>query len=179
MKKKYYNSNIQMHPKVIDDICKDCVHKKMLVWGLGYDTPLWWNVADNNTYFIESKDMYIELNKDIPDKNIVKYTYPDINVRQSLDYPEKFISRNVPESILKLGYFDVIIIDGPYGNSDNGPGRLLPIYWSLNYLSKPNTVIYIDDSNRELEAFCIKKYCKPDQIVKKYPYRKGTIKYIV
>ena len=56
MEKKYYNSNIQMHPKVIDDICKDCVHKKMLVWGLGYDTPLWWNVTDNNTYFVESKD---------------------------------------------------------------------------------------------------------------------------
>ena len=52
MYKKYYNSNIQMHPKVIDDICKDCVHKKMLVWGLGYDTPLWWNVTNNNTYFV-------------------------------------------------------------------------------------------------------------------------------
>ena len=39
---------------------------------------------------------------------------------------------------------------------------------NYDYLFKLKN-IYIDDSNRELEAFCIKKYCKPDQIVKKYP----------
>ena len=182
MYKKYYNSKIQLHPNVIDDICVDShssENKKTLVWGLGYDTPLWWNISGQNAYFVESEDKYIDLNRDIPDSHIIKYTYPDINVKQSLLHPDKYTSRKVPENILKLGSFDIIIIDGPYGNSLKGPGRLLPIYWSLNYLSKQNTIIYIDDSNRELEAFCIKKYCNPDQIVKKYPYRKGTIKYKV
>ena len=38
------------------------------------------------------------------------------------------------------------------------PGRLLPIYWSNKYLSKSNTIIYIDDSERELEKYFIKNY---------------------
>jgi len=41
--------------------------------------------------------------------------------------------------------------------NDNKPERLIPFYWS-NLLSKPGTLIYIDDSSRKLESYCIKKY---------------------
>ena len=175
----FYNEKIQLHKEVIEDVCETYKGGKMLVWGLGHDTPLWWNITNKNAYFIEAKDEYIELNKDIPETNIVKYTYPNINVRISLKYPFVFAGAPLPRCIEKLGKFDVIIIDGPYGNSPQGPGRLLPIVWSLKYLSDPNTIIYIDDSNRELESLCIDKFCKKENILKTFHHRKGTIKYKV
>ena len=65
----------------------------------------------------------------------------------------------IPDRLLNLAPFDIIIVDGPTGYNNNMPGRLLPIYWSNKYLSKSNTIIYIDDSERELEKYCIKNYC--------------------
>jgi hypothetical protein len=180
---KYYNENIQLSKEVINDIEKEISKNescKMLVWGLGYDSDMWWNLTNKNTYFVESKDEYIEMNKSIDSKNIIKYGYGNINVRMSLIIPDKLAKTTpIPESIEKLGPFDIILIDGPYGNSLSGKGRLLPIYWSINKLSKPNTLIYIDDVNRDLEGLCVKKYCKPQNILKKYETRKGTIKYFV
>ena len=55
--------------------------------------------------------------------------------------------------------FDIIIVDGPEGYSLEKPGRLIPCYWTT-MLSKPGTIVYVDDANRELETFCIKKYFK-------------------
>lgn len=60
---------------------------------------------------------------------------------------------------MKEAPFDIIIIDGPEGYSSEKPGRLLPCYWST-ILSKPGTVIYVDDANRTLEAYCIETYFK-------------------
>jgi 16S rRNA G966 N2-methylase RsmD len=180
---KYYNENIQLSKEVINDIEQEIKKKKdckMLVWGLGYDSDMWWNLTNKNTYFVESKDEYIEMNKSINSNNINKYDYGNINVKISLMIPDKMIEINkIPETIEKLGPFDIILVDGPYGNSLTGKGRLLPIYWSINKLSKSNTLIYIDDVNRDLEDMCVKKYCKQENIVKKYETRKGTIKYLV
>lgn len=36
-------------------------------------------------------------------------------------------------------------------------GQLILSYWS-KFLSKSGTLIYIDDSNRKLENYCIKKF---------------------
>ena len=156
---EYYNKNIQLDKKVINDIFLNITpHTKMLVFGLGYDSKMWYKGNNTNTFFVENKDEYIELTKnDIPSENIIKYDY-NITVKSSLEISDDQINKfTIPEKLLKLAPFDIIIIDGPEGYNNEKPGRLIPCYWST-LLSKDGTIIYIDDSKRVLENYCIKKY---------------------
>ena len=157
----FYTNKIQLSKKVINDVFSNFTsNTKMLVFGLGYDSKMWYN-GNRNTYFIENKDAYIKLNEnDIPKDNIIKYEYKNINVKKSLKMSDNDIREyNVPEKINQLGPFDIIIIDGPKGWSGEKPGRLIPYYWTT-HLSKKGTIIYGDDSSRPLESYCINKFFK-------------------
>ena len=179
---EYYNKNIQISKNVILDILENIkIQKtaKMLVFGLGYDSNLWYYGNNKNTYFVENNEKYIELNKDIPETNIIKYDYKNINVKNSLLLNDKDINNYLlPQKLLDLLPFDIILIDGPEGYMSSKPGRLLPCFWSYKYLSKKDTLIYIDDSNRILESYCINKYFK-DKIVNIFPERNKCCKIIL
>jgi hypothetical protein len=158
---EYYNSNIQIDKDVISDIFKEIKpDTKMLVFGLGYDSKMWYEGNNKNTFFVENNDKYIDLNiKFIPPNNIIKYNYKTTcssSINLNDNQIENFI---IPERIINEAPFDIIIIDGPEGFSAEKPGRLIPCYWSTK-LSKSETVIYIDDANRPLEKYCIQKYFK-------------------
>jgi hypothetical protein len=161
---KYYNKNIQIHKNVINDILNNCYNKKMLVFGLGYDTQLWYNATNKNTYFIEHNEEYIKLNSDIDQKNIIFYPYDDISVKKSIQLlnnnaADDFLDKiDIPNKLLELAPFDIIIIDGPTGFNDDCPGRMIPMYWTKKYLSDKNTIMYIDDCNRLLEKKCINHF---------------------
>jgi hypothetical protein len=158
---KFINPNIQISKFVINDIVleADNQHKKMLVFGLGHDSELWYNLTNKNTYFVEDNKYYIDLNKNINKNNIIFYEYKDINVENSFKLSQHQIQNfKIPEKLLELGPFDIILIDGPNGSHSKSPGRLLPIYWSTNYLSHNKTIIYIDDATRNLERKCINTY---------------------
>lgn len=158
---EYYNSNIQLDKDVITDVFTEIKpNTKMLVFGLGYDSKMWYKGNHSNTFFIEHNDIYIEMNKkDIPATNIIKYTYRTSCASSMKLSAEQICAYTIPEKIMKEAPFDIIIIDGPEGYSSEKPGRLLPCYWST-ILSKPGTVIYVDDANRTLEAYCIETYFK-------------------
>lgn len=158
---QYYNSNIQLDKKVINDIFVNILPTtKMLVFGLGHDSKMWYEGTNKNTYFVENNQKYIELNKnDIASDHIIKYDYKT-TCKKSMQMTEQEIKAyEIPEELIKLGPFDIIIIDGPEGWGENTPGRLLPCYWST-LLTNVSTLIYIDDSKRVLESYCIKKYFK-------------------
>jgi hypothetical protein len=177
----YYNNNIQIHKNVIKDIFNELKPTtKMLVFGLGYDSLMWYFGNNENTYFIENKQEYIDLNKNISMNNIIKYDYADLTVEKSFKLTDEDLDKYpFPDKLKTLGKFDIIIIDGPEGyNPTKTPGRILPIYWSYKFLSDKNTLIYIDDSNRDLEKHCIQKYFK-NNIVKEFTERGGTVKIIV
>jgi hypothetical protein len=156
---QFINPNIQISKKVIADILMNCENKKMLVFGLGYDSDLWYNSTNKNTFFVEDNPKYIALNKNIDANNIIYYQYKGINVKNSLKLTEEQIDGiKPPEEIIALAPFDIILIDGPTGFDDGCPGRLLPIFWSKKYLSKQGTLVYVDDASRNLEKKCINKY---------------------
>ena len=156
---KYYNESIQTSKKVINDIAFNCTKKKMLVFGLGYDSELWYNLTNKNTYFVEDKLEYIDLNKNINSENIIYHQYKDINVKKSFKLDDSFLKTiKIPDKLMKLSPFDIIYIDGPEGCTKNSPGRRLPFYWSKNILSKKGSLIYVDDIARLLESYCIHKY---------------------
>ena len=148
---KFHNKNIQMHLSIIKEISLIAPGKKMLVFGLGYDSQLWYNLTNFNTYFVEHDVKYIDLNKSIDQKYVIHYDYPT-KVKSSFTMTNEQIDNiKIPNSLLELGPFDIILIDGPTGFNNECPGRILPIYWSKKYLSKQGTIIYIDDANRKLE----------------------------
>ena len=170
----FKSPHVQLSNSVILDVFNTLDQKrsgrKLLVFGLGYDSILWHNYT--NTYFVENDKKYIKMFNTM---NVIKYKYPT-TVKDSFTIkdPSKF---SLPKDLQKLAPFDVILIDAPCGYDDTQCGRLLPIYWSKKYLSKKDTVIYIDDSNRKLESYLIDKYFK--KYNKTYfPQRDGTIKLI-
>ena len=174
---KFYNKNIQLDIKVINDIEKNTTEStRTLIIGLGYDSKMWYNL-NPNTYFVENNEEYIKLNeKDIPLNNIIKYNYDkNINVYNSFNLDDnKLLDYNIPKKLLELGPFDIILIDGPEGWNGESPGRLIPCYWAMKYLSK-NSIIYIDDANRKLESYCIDRFFK-DNEKKYFQQRNGCCK---
>jgi hypothetical protein len=172
----HYNKKIQIDKKIIIDIFdvykekkEKNINVKMLVFGLGYDSEMWYNMTNKNTFFVEHNEEYINLNKNINQENIIKYDYEGISVENSIKslknnnhkFYKDFI---IPNKLLLHEPFDIIIIDGPTGYNDKCPGRLLPIYWSKHFLSKEDTIIYVDDSNRKLEKLSIQKFFGKDKI---------------
>lgn len=177
---EYYNTNIQLDKDVINDMFAEFKSDtKLLVFGLGYDSNMWYHGNNMNTYFIENKQNFIDINSSIPAKNIIKYDYKNIRVSNSFNLTESDLDvYSLPDSLTNLGKFDIILIDGPEGYTNNKPGRLLPCYWTYKYLSKKGTIIYIDDSKRTLENYCINKFFK-DNIVKEFNERNGCTKIII
>lgn len=185
----YYNDKIQLHQRVILDIL-DTIRQKqrasnnrpvrMLVFGLGYDSALWYHSTHGYTYFVENHPDYIELNKDcIPASHITHYGYEGIRVLNSFFLsPGEIASRfPVPGPLKGQSPFDIILVDGPNGYFITHPGRLLPIYWSFHGgLSKGGTTIYIDDSARTLETHCIRTLQPPGAGTTRFPYRSDTLK---
>lgn len=155
----FYSNKIQLAKEVIYDIKKNNMsNENVLVFGLGYDSKMWFH-QNNKTYFIESNDKYIKLNKDIiPQENIIKYDYKNVTVKNSYKMNiDDMKLYKIPTKILQLAPFKIILIDGPPGYNDEQPGRLIPIYWT-RYLSNENTLIYVDDSSRKLETYAINKF---------------------
>jgi len=158
---EFYNPKIQIDKKVIDDVFSNFKSDtKMLVFGLGYDSKMCYEGNNKNTYFVENKKEYIDLNvNDIPNDNIIEYEY-DTSVEKSFKLTDNEIEKYILNTKLEsLKPFDIIIIDGHEGFSRDKPGRLIPCYWST-LLSKEGTIIYVDDSKRKLENYCIDKYFK-------------------
>lgn len=174
--KPFINPNIQLSKDIMTDILLHCENKKMLVFGLGYDSELWYNFANKNAFFVENNKEYIDLNKNIPSDNIVFYSYSGITVKNSYQLTEEEIRAfQIPEKIMENAPYDLILIDGPNGYDDSCPGRLLPIFWSAKYLSKTGTIIYVDDATKSLERKSINRYFRTN--TKQYfADRLGTIK---
>lgn len=99
------------------------------------------------------------MNSSIDSQYIIKYTYDNINISKSFNLtPNEINSYVIPEKLKQHAPYDLIIIDGPCGYSNDKPGRLLPIYWSSTCLSHQNTLFYVDDTDRPLEKYCISKF---------------------
>lgn len=186
---KFYNSNIQLDKNVIHDILDECSKekKKILVFGMGFDSKLWSEAGD--TYFVENDKYYIQLNEFIKEDHSIYYQYKNINVKKSCEIIEsnsqtdviKYLTNNyeIPEKLVENGPYDIIIVDGPPGYSENLPGRLLSVFWSVNFLSRKNTILYIDDCNRKLESLCIQKFISPEKLNKKFLNRDVCMKFIL
>lgn len=166
---EYYNKNIQTSKNVIERILPFLKGKRMLVFGLGYDSELWFHATNGNTFFIEDNETYVNLNPNIPNANIIFHKYTS-KVKEGIKLPI-----HIPDYIKLLGKFDVIFIDGPAGYDKDKPGRVHPFYWSKNVLTQENSLIFVDDCKRKLENECVNYFFK-DNIKEFIDSRDGCMK---
>jgi hypothetical protein len=153
------NKNIQTAKTVMQTILMDVLNRsnpKMLVFGLGYDSALWYNATNCNTFFVEDNKKFIEMNDEINKDKIVYYKY-DTKVADGLLSKVKHKYVEPPTYLLENGSYDIIFIDGPAGWNMKCPGRVLPIFWCEKLLNVGGTV-YIDDANRDLEKRAIENF---------------------
>jgi hypothetical protein len=127
---------------------------------------MWYEKNGKNTYFIEDKDEIInKFDGEIPIENIIKYEYKTCCKTSGLLKSKQIKEFKVPEELLRLTPFDVILIDGPENyHSDRyikkyakKPGRLIPCYWS-SLLNKSGSIIYVNHSELVLEDYFIKRF---------------------
>ena len=187
---QYGHPEIQLHTDVVHDIL-DSIEQdsstRMLVFGCGYDSLLWFHATRGKTWFVEDNPEYIRLQEnEIPSDHLCFYEYTGITVQNSLDYVQSsstesfFPFSELPPQIKEHGPYDIILIDGPNGYDDSRPGRLLPIRWCVdNRIAKPGTLVYMDDSSRLLEKQCMEKYLVHPgvyTVVHRFPFRLETTK---
>ena len=123
--------------------------------------------------------MDIDENKLLPKEAIAIYNFNNITIKNSYNLSDTDLNKfTVPQKILSEKPFDIIIIDGPIGLYETDPGKLLPMFWSLKYLSKSGTIIYITSSNNELEKYGIERFFK-NNIVEYFPERNKVTKIII
>ena len=162
----YFTLNIRLDFNMIDDLTIEInrlkkIRKnkfKMLVFGMGYDSQLWYHVTEWKILFVECDQQLIDLHPQILSTQIIQYPYENINVMSSFTISDKTLDGFKVPNQLKNLTFDIILINGPNGSLDTHPGTLIPIYWSVKYLSHMGSVIYLCHSDRLLEKYCLDKY---------------------
>jgi hypothetical protein len=165
-----YSEKIQLATQVIHDIYEHRnTHPKVLIYGLGYDSKMWWEMFKGNVFFVEQNEEYIALNKNIPSDHILHYTPPH-TIQEASTNIHKFII-DPPEWIVQNGPYDLILVDGPTGYDIRQPGRLLPIAW-LSKTTKNGTLAYVDDYLRNYEKHCVNTLHR-DKIDTIFPQRNG------
>ncbi|KAJ3387864.1 hypothetical protein HDU92_001752 [Lobulomyces angularis] len=146
---------------------------KLLVFGIGHDTLFWCKANKNGkTFFFESdehiiekysKDIFEELPNQYTDVNVVGVNYA-AQIRYRTEYFIEPWLIDVPAPIEEECY-DVILIDGPYGQRNSDPGKMEAAYFSVEtakkcILSKKvNSVfIFVHNAQRVTEKYIIHEY---------------------
>jgi glucuronoxylan 4-O-methyltransferase len=126
---------------------------RLLVFGLGHDTPLWQRVnRDGETLFVEHDPAFIATAEARPDApRIVPFDFgAHASVFGAFSMTLTALDRIAVPGPISEGHWDVILIDGPTGHKLADPGRLLPIHWASR-LMRRETHVFLDDYHRALE----------------------------
>jgi hypothetical protein len=192
----YLRADIELDLNVVDSLQHEINRLKkqnktqfrMLVFGMNSDCYLWSALTERRVIFVEFDSVKIQQFPDInPDYvvHVVHYSDPELTVANSFTWkqPKRIIPpfSLIERRLILLNQqekFDLILINGPNGLTDDDPGRLLPIYWSCQLYSNPNTVIYLTNSQCLLERFCTERYllAKNWKIISKFNDKMDTIK---
>lgn len=155
---------IQMLPIELFEIAKAIKPPmNVLVFGLGNDSLFWHNLnTGGRTVFIEDKKKWFdEVKGKVKGKNPgleaykVKYGTVRTEWQDLIDKPDK-LELDIP-SQLKGIEWDVIIVDGPAGHTDEAPGRMKSIYLASKII-KNGGDIFVHDAHRDVEREYCKKY---------------------
>lgn len=127
---------------------------RMLVFGLGHDSPFWCRVNNRGrTVFLEDLEpWYRQICSRYPDIEAYVVPYPN-NITQweeLLDRPER-LAMDLPPQVSRASW-DVILVDGPRAQkyAAETPGRMSSIYEASRLVEK-NGYVFVHDAQRTVE----------------------------
>ena len=160
MRRQY--SGIQLSTEqivLIHRAIKKHPHCRLLVFGLGNDTPLWMEAnRHGETVFLEDNDKWFEhVTKLYPQIKAYRVHYPTQRSQwHDLLNRTKDLMMQLPAEVANRKW-DVILVDAPAGYSDKNPGRMQSIYTASRLIGKGGH-IFVDDCNRKVEQVYTDKY---------------------
>jgi hypothetical protein len=143
---------------------------KMLVFGLGNDSPFWCEANKHGpTVFLEDfQPWYDKITLKYPDIEAYPVSYP-CNITQwkkMLDQPDK-LAVKLPDEV--SGHkWDVILVDGPRGHKYSAeiPGRMSSIYEASRLVGK-NGYVFVHDAQRIIENAYSKQFLGKEHFMEK------------
>jgi len=134
---------------------------KLLVFGLGNDTPFWLEFNRNGrTVFLEDNKQWFEkITKSYPEVEayLINYQTKISQWKYLLDKPFE-LEMQLNDQISKIKW-DVILVDAPRGDcmQDNIPGRMASIYMASKLIQRGGYV-FVHDCDRIIEDVYADKY---------------------
>lgn len=148
-----YDPAMQISPAQVEAIGSAILARspgcRLLVFGLGRDTPLWLAFnREGETLLVEDDPAFLAsapAGARIERLDFRSHTTVGASFARSLADLDRV---DMPGSLAAT--WDVILVDGPAGYHMDDPGRALPIRWASRVMG-PGTHVFVDDYNRPLE----------------------------
>jgi uncharacterized protein (TIGR01627 family) len=134
---------------------------RLLVFGCGNDSAAWETAnAGGETAFVEDDPRWASATRaklQAAQVHQVSYRTRVADWRSLLDSPIRLQLALPPEIVERT--WDVILVDGPAGHNPDSPGRMKSIF-AASQLVAPGGVVFVHDSEREVEAAYAEKYLR-------------------
>jgi len=142
---------------------------RMLVFGVGRDTPLWLDVnKGGTTVFLESVAKWAAFAREAsPGSRVYDVDYGRARrfmwplLRRS---PERLMMKDLPREVLDTPW-DVILVDAPRGTNWRTPGRMKSVYTASVLGAKSKADVFVHDCNRRLEQESSDQFLGPERFV--------------
>lgn len=139
---------------------------RLLVFGLGNDTPLWMRVnRGGTTVFIEDDAGWFRsvlARHPRAKAHLVSYRTQRAEWRGLLDSAER-LAMPLPEEV-EGNRWDVILVDAPAGYEDSSPGRMMSIALARR-LASDGADIFVHDCDRLVEQEYCDRLLRPENLL--------------
>jgi len=143
---------------------------RMLVFGVGRDTPLWLDVnRGGTTVFLENVKKWADFSRHASPTAVVhdvsygwtrRFMWPLLK-RMA---PDALFMRDLPRDVLETPW-DVILVDAPRGTNWKAPGRMKSVYTASVLAAKSGADVFVHDCHRAVERETADHFLGPARFV--------------
>lgn len=151
---------------------------KLLVFGLGNDSPLWHSLNKGGvTMFLEDDRRWFH---DVTTRQpslkafLVAYGTRLTEWKELLHCPA-LLRMEFPKPVIETEW-DAILVDAPAGRAGHFPGRMKSIYAASRLIKKSGDV-FVHDCEREVEKAYCDYYLKPENQQAELTYTEGWLRH--
>jgi glucuronoxylan 4-O-methyltransferase len=142
---------------------------RMLVFGVGRDTPLWLDSNDGGTtVFLEDVKKWAAFARKASPGGVVH----DVNYGLTRRFmwpimrrmPERLMMTDLPRDVRNTKW-DIILVDAPRGTRWSAPGRMKSVYTAMVLGEESGADIFVHDCHRSVERESAEQFLRADRFV--------------